>query len=1176
MTKAVIAALLAFTSYAWAAVPGSRSAQSRVVDPVDDRVLVTLAGNTHRAARDAANDRGPVEDNFAMPHMLLQLKRSSEQEAKLDRVMEQIQTPGSASYHQWLSEQDFDEQYGVSQGDVAKVTAWLAQHGFVVGGVTPDGMVVDFSGTAANVREAFHTDIHRLELQNGEKRVANTSDPQIPAALAGVVVGPTSLSDFKPKAQHVARSKVSLKDHQPAQKGVVHSDFTVSENGNTYYLFTPGDAQTIYNTKPLLTAGYTGKGQTIGLIEDEIAYDTSQTGSSPEWATFVNTFGLAKYGGKQTTAFPAGPLYCGQPGDDNDGTDVEVALDIQYASAMAPGANVVVEACQSSYSTFGGLVAVVNLVSANTITAPVLSMSYGLCEAANGAANNAAYSYAFQHGAARGVSIFVSSGDSGSRSCDDGDNVSVYGVSTSGFATTPYNVAVGGTDYGDTYDGTSAQYWNATNNADYSSAKSYIPEIPWNDSCAGELLSSFLGFPATYGANGFCESALGASRFSDGSYEYLNVVGGSGGPSNCYSGASADAGVADGSCAGQPKPSWQKIVGNPDDHVRDIPDVSLFASNGLWGHDIIVCASNPNEQGTAPCTGTPDTWVGLGGTSASSPMMAGIQTLVNQYTNQIAGNPNYLYYALASEEYGTSGNSTCDSTRGTNGTSSCTFHDVTRGDINSPCSYYNSSTGQAFNCFDILFDNTIYEALGVDSVSNTSYEPTYKTNVGWDFATGIGSVNAWNLAQGFASKSGGKSPFKASLVLTTSVASYVFGAAPPTITYTAKVTGTGTYPTGNVTFALGNNALETVTLQPTGGCSTGGICTEVATYTYAPGTLAVGSYTITATYASTEENYASVSAQTSLQVIKAGSAVDATALTVSPGSLAAGSASVTFAARVSSATGTPSGTVTFTLNGSYQGICSLSGGACSIGIPAAAVTGGTYSVVAVYSGSATYASSTAPAAKLTVNPAATMVVESGTSSVTVGGDATLTAVVSRPSGYAGVPTGTVQFSSDSQVLGTAPLDSTGKALLREAVNGVPAGTYSVVASYLGDASDRASKSSALKVVVTKAETEVTLDASANPVTEGTTLSLTATVTHACCTTTAPTGTVTLLNGTKTLDTLSLSGGSATASISTAGLTPGTYNFVAKYSGDSTNAPSSRTLAVTVAAPAASTARAAVR
>jgi subtilase family serine protease len=1184
MKKAVVAALLAFASYACAAAgPGSVFAPDRVTSQIDDRVLVSLDGNTHRAARDAANDRGAVEADFAMPHMLLQLKRSAEQEAALQKAMEQMHTPGSPSYHSWFSEQEFDEQYGVSQNDVAKVTAWLEKHGFTVGGITPDGMVVDFSGTASMVREAFHTDIHRLELPGGERHVANMSDPQIPASLATVVVGPTSLSDFMPHADHVARRNVTAAESQTTKNS--GPDYTAPNGSGSSYLFTPGDAQTIYNTTPLLAAGYTGKGQTIGLIEDETAYDPDGTGISPDWKTFVDTFGLAKYGGKQTTSFPSGPIFCGQPGDYNDGTDVEVALDIEYASAMAPGANVVVEACQNGYSTFGGLIAIENLVSATKITAPVLSMSYGFCEAGNGAANNAAFSYAYQHGAARGVSIFVSSGDDGARACDDGNAASYYGVGTSGYATTPYNVAVGGTDFGDTYDHTRTTYWNATNNADYSSAKSYIPEIPWNDSCASELVAAFLGYGKTYGATGFCASPLAATLTPQNTLQYIDTVAGSGGPSNCYSGTPDSSGVADGTCAGQPKPSWQKIVGNPNDNVRDIPDVSLFASNGIWGHYIVLCASNPaesNSAGTQPCTGAPDTWSGAGGTSASSPMMAGIQTLINGYTKELAGNPNYLYYSLANTEYGSTGSAACNSTKGTNGTSGCIFHDVTRGDTNTPCTYYNPQTLLAFDCFDVANDVNINAPagvpLGVDSISTAAYKPTYGTNVGWDFATGIGSVNAWNLAQGFAKVYGSASPFKATVTLTSSVPSFVHGHGPAAISYQATVTGSGTYPTGIVNFTIGNTWLGAVTLEPTSGCSSGGSCAEVATLTYSPSTLAVGVYTITATYTSANENYASAIRQTTLQVVKAGSVVDASALTVSPSPQAAGLSKATFAAKVTSAAGVPDGTVTFTVNAVTKGICTLAKGACSISVSTASEAAGTYSVVAVYSGSATYESSTS-AASLVVTKASTNVAASGTSSVEAGGTITLIATVARPTGYTGVPTGSVHFYSSTllqSTQGIAELDGTGKAVYQQELSGVPAGSYSVIAKYAGDGSDSGSNSATITLVVTKALTEVTLTPSANPVTEGSPVSITAVVSHACCSTVAPSGTVAFSMGTKSLGTLNLSSGSAVLPLSTAGLTPGTYSVVTKYSGDATNQPTARTLSLTVAAPVASSASPAAR
>jgi hypothetical protein len=172
--------------------------------------------------------------------------------------------------------------------------------------------------------------------------------------------------------------------------------------------------------------------------------------------------------------------------------------------------------------------------------------------------------------------------------------------------------------------------------------------------------------------------------------------------------------------------------------VRDIPDVSLFAANGVWGHYYVFCYS----EGGYSCSGAPDTWAGAGGTSFASPIMAGIQALVNQYTGSRQGNPNPTYYALANTEYGVSGSSTCNSTLGKSVASSCIFYDVTQGDMDVPCAGPD-------NCY------TPSGTFGVMSTSSSVFQPAYAATTGWDFATGIGSVNAYNLVKAF---SGGPTP----------------------------------------------------------------------------------------------------------------------------------------------------------------------------------------------------------------------------------------------------------------------------------------------------------------------------------------------------------------------------------------------------------------------------------
>ena len=376
--------------------------------------------------------------------------------------------------------------------------------------------------------------------------------------------------------------------------------------------------------------------------------------------------------------------------------------------------------------TFGGLIAFQNLINGSQPPA-LVSISYSECEAENLAAGNAAYNAAYQQAVSEGISVFVSAGDSGAASCDDNRTNATHGIGVSGLASTPYNVAVGGTDFSDTSSGTTGSYWSSTNRATYGSALSYIPEIPWNDSCASTVLSNYLtGSGITYGSNGFCNSSQGQS--------FLTTAAGSGGPSGCATGSPSGTGIVSGSCQGWPKPSWQTALsnfGNPTDGVRDLPDLSLFAANGVWGHYYLFCFSDTSNGG-AVCDDDPSSWSGAGGTSFAAPIMAGIQALVNQKTGQNQGNPNSVYYQLAATEYNGS-SSSCNSSNGNGVSSACVFYDVTQGDIDVNC------TGR-HNCY---LDSA---QEGVLSTSNRTYNPAYGAATGWDFATGIGSVNAANLA----------------------------------------------------------------------------------------------------------------------------------------------------------------------------------------------------------------------------------------------------------------------------------------------------------------------------------------------------------------------------------------------------------------------------------------------
>src|ERR1700733_15477218 len=199
---ASVCSLLAASSVL--AVPSGFPKQA-IVSAVNEANLTVLAGNTRPEAA-VANDQGAVEGSTPMQHMLLQLKRTPEREAALTELIDDLHNPQSDIYYQWLTPQQFAAHYGVAGEDTATVTRWLQSYGLTVNGVTPSGMLIDFSGTAAQVSQAFHTEIHHY-LVGGVSHIANADDPKIPTALASAVAGVVSLHDFRPKGQLVPRRR---------------------------------------------------------------------------------------------------------------------------------------------------------------------------------------------------------------------------------------------------------------------------------------------------------------------------------------------------------------------------------------------------------------------------------------------------------------------------------------------------------------------------------------------------------------------------------------------------------------------------------------------------------------------------------------------------------------------------------------------------------------------------------------------------------------------------------------------------------------------------------------------------------------------------------------------------------------------------------------------------------
>jgi subtilase family serine protease len=699
--RAVLGCALALTVTLSAGAAGQGSSrQPSITKKIDETRMTRLAGNVRREAN-SQNDRGAVGDSMQLQHLQLLLQRPADSEAALDAFMDRQQTPGNPDYHNYLTAEQLGAKYGPSSADIATVRGWLEMHGFQVNGISSSGMRIDFSGTAGQITESFRTEIHQLEV-NGAKHFGNMQDPAIPEALSSVVAGIAQLNDFKPRA---LRTPIVPMTAKGAPRTAVSPDFTVNA---AYQLVVPADLATIYDYNPLFRSGNAGQGQTVVLLERTDLF------SNADYTTFRKTFGLDAYkSSKFSVVHPGG---CTDPGV-LVGDDGEATVDVEWAAASAPAANIELASCQDTSTNFGPFIALQALLEQWNRPA-IVSLSYGGPESEQGASGNLQVYQLYQQAAAEGVSVFISAGDSGAASDSQNEEFADHGIDVSGLASTPFNLAAGGTDYADSFLGTNANFWKPTNTAVFGSAKSYIPEIPWNDSCASQLITTVLGFTVPYGTAGSCNSAAGEG--------FLDTAAGSGGPSACAYGTPTNPPQTSGTCRGYKKPSWQKgVYGNPNDGVRDLPDVSMFAANGVWGHYYVLCYSDA-AGGGAPCTGSPANWAGAGGTSFVAPILAGVQALVNQRWGGYQGNPNYAYYALANFEYGKRGNASCNSTNGTG--RSCTFHDVTLGDMDVNC------RGKV-NCFLPSGTN------GVLSVSSKKDQPAYAAAPGWDFATGLGTLD---------------------------------------------------------------------------------------------------------------------------------------------------------------------------------------------------------------------------------------------------------------------------------------------------------------------------------------------------------------------------------------------------------------------------------------------------
>jgi subtilase family serine protease len=563
---------------------------------VDDGDRLQLRGSVHPLAR-AEFDRGPADLAMPMNNMIMSLNLRPGAEPELKQFLADQQNPNSPNYHKWLTPEQFGAKFGPSEQDIADVSAWLRQQGFKIEHVGKSRMWVNFSGSVAQVERAFQTNIRNYEVR-GTMHHANAVNPTIPRAFSGLVSGVVTMHDFKRAHFLSARSQL------PA-------DFTSPSTGANF--LAPADFATIYDVNPLYTAGITGVGQTIAIVgRTDLQLADVQF--------FRSFFGLRA---NDPVIINNGT----DPGDLGGVDETEADLDVEWSGAVAPDATIKFVVSASTTSTDGIDLSVQYVVDNNL--APVMSTSYGDCEAGMSPTELNFYSTIYAQGASQGITAFVSSGDSGASGCDAATATTGSGAAVSGLASTPYNIAVGGTQFNEG----AGTYWNATDDpTTEGSAISYIPEVVWN------------------------ESALNGGTGLDASGGGVSVI---------YA-----------------KPAFQTGPGVPSDGMRDVPDVSLSAAN----HDGYLII----QGHTATASGM----ISVGGTSAAAPSFAGLMALVVQKTGSAQGNANTVFYSMGANQQA-------------GGTA--VFHDITSG------------------------NNSVPGVTG------------FSAGVGYDLATGWGSVDAANL-----------------------------------------------------------------------------------------------------------------------------------------------------------------------------------------------------------------------------------------------------------------------------------------------------------------------------------------------------------------------------------------------------------------------------------------------
>ena len=667
---------------------------------IPDTDVVRLPGHLPWMARKQF-DRGEAPASLKLSDLDIVLSKTPAQESELKSFLAAVNDPRSPQYHHWLSPAEYGRRFGASDATLKAVTDWLMSSGLKPGTIPEGRGHVPFLGGRSQIESAFRTEIHLFRV-DGASHYSNVTAPAVPQALAPLIKAIRGLNDFHPKPGVHAAPAVTIP--------------TNSVLGPNY--LGVGDFAVIYNMNPLYQKLLFGQGVTVAIAaQSDIDPSILQT----YWTAFGVSGGQLGLANQQFTSMPVPAASGGSdPGKTNDGNETEAYLDTEIVGGIAPGAAIILVRDKSAGAAAQYVI--------DTNLSAILNISFGSCEQSEKSANAAVESM-YQQAVAQGMTVLVSTGDTGVAACDSATGVSTKGYAVNGLASTPYNIGVGGTEFD--LNQLTAQNWSGTALPTLTTAQSYIPETAWNESCASPTLAAYFmaqGLIASADPVTLCNTAI----LGNGANQFLTNLGGGGGLSSCTTSDSTT-----GDCkGGYAQPAWQSNVpGITNFGARALPDIALPATH--W----IAC-----DQTNTTCDPTSGSFIILYGTSAAAPAAAAIIAILDQTQITSAnqdGRQGLLadrLYSIAGAEWSSASTlSSCNSSLGSGVAANCVFYDITTGNNDQPClldTYASSESLPASTCSGVA------GGYGVMVQGSTS---DYSAGAGFDLATGLGSLNASNL-----------------------------------------------------------------------------------------------------------------------------------------------------------------------------------------------------------------------------------------------------------------------------------------------------------------------------------------------------------------------------------------------------------------------------------------------